>query len=127
MALKDLYESWAFKPLAGAGSADTPRTQSEGDVKVDFLQNTYTKNDTTNRTPGDTVVTQAVEDNTTAGEFNSDALGYYSSLVSSPLKAYKSKVIHKYNSNSNQKYLDSTQTRNSPGALYISLGNDTAQ
>ena len=126
MALKDIYENWAFRPIAGAGAHDTPVKQSEGKVSVDFLPNTY-QEEVVNRTPGDKVVTQATEDNATAGLFKQEALGYYSTLINSPLKTYKSKVVHKFNSSTNQKYLDSTQVRNTPGALYISLGEDTAQ
>ena len=119
MALKDIYDNWAFKPLAGVGAAGNPRTQSEGKFSVDFLQNTY-QNEVANRTPGDKVVTQATADNATVGEFNTAALGYYSTLVNSPLKAYKSRVIHKYNSAVNKTFLDSKQIKNTPGALYIS-------
>ncbi len=100
-------------------AAGNPRTQSEGKFSVDFLQNTY-QNEVANRTPGDKVVTQATADNATVGEFNTAALGYYSTLVNSPLKAYKSRVIHKYNSATNKTFLDSTQIKNTPGALYIS-------
>lgn len=122
MALKELYEGWAFKPLAGVGGSDTPIKQSEGKVAVNFLQDTYQprEEDKVNRTPGDTVVSQATGDNETAGLFKQEALGYYSTLINSPLKAYKSRVVHKYNSNSNKTYLDSTQVRNTPGALYSS-------
>jgi len=118
MSLKDLYESWTFKAGNTLGNKN-PRDQKEGKIAVDFLPNTY-QGEVANRAPGDTVVTQATADNATVGEFNSAALGYYSTLVSSPLKAYKSRAIHKYNSDANKKYLDSTEVRNTPGALYIS-------
>lgn len=129
MALKDIYENWTFRPIAGAGAHDTPIKQSEGKVAVNFLQDTYQprEQDEVNRTPGDTVVVQATEDNATAGLFKQEALGYYSTLINSPLKTYKSRVVHKYSSNASKTYLDSTKVRNTPGALYISLGEDTAQ
>lgn len=117
MSLKDLYENWPFKSLVGKEA--NPRTQSEGKVAVDFLSNTYQDGIST-RTPGDKVVTQETKDNATFGKFNSVALGYYSTLVSSPLRAYKSKIVHKYNSSTNKTYLDSTRVKNTPGALYTS-------
>lgn len=120
MALKDLYESWAFKPLAGAGSADNPRTQSEGKVKVDFLPNTY-QTEIRNRTPGDKVVTQATADDATLGTFNKDsALKYYSQLYNSPLKTFKGKVVQQYNAQGadTSKYVSSAEVRNTQGALY---------
>ncbi len=120
MALKDLYESWAFKPLAGVGSADNPRTQSEGKVKVDFLPNTY-QTEVRNRTPGDKVVTQATGDDTTAGTFNKDsALMYYSTLYNSPLKTFKGRVVQQYNAQGTDtnKYVSSAEVRNTQGALY---------
>lgn len=120
MALKDLYESWAFKPLAGVGSADNPRTQSEGKVKVDFLPNTY-QTEVRNRTPGDKVVTQATGDDTTAGTFNKDsALKYYSTLYNSPLKTFKGRVVQQYNAQGTDtnKYVSSAEVRNTQGALY---------
>ena len=120
MALKDLYESWAFKPLAGAGAADTPRTQSEGKVKVDFLPNTY-QTEVRNRTPGDKVVTQATADDATLGTFNNDsALKYYSTLYNSPLKTFKGKVVQQYNAQGTDtnKYVSSAEVRNTQGALY---------
>lgn len=122
MGLKETYESWAFRPIAGVGASDTPVKQSEGDVSVNFLQDTYQPSKEVNRTPGDKVVTQATEDNATAGIFKQEALGYYSTLIGSTLKTYKSNVVHKYN-NTNATYLESTQVRNSPGALYINLND----
>ena len=122
MGLKETYESWVFRPIAGVGANATPVKQSEGDVSVNFLQDTYQPRKEVNRAPGDTVVTQATEDNATAGIFKSEALGYYSTLIGSTLKTYKSKVVHKYN-NTNASYLESTQIRNTPGALYINLND----
>ena len=120
MALKDIYESWTFKPLAGAGAADNPRTQSEGKVKVDFLPNTY-QTEVRNRTPGDTVVTQATADDATVGTFNTDtAFKYYSELYNSPLKTFKGKVVQQYNAQGTDtnKYVSSAEVRNTQGALY---------
>ena len=119
MSLLDLYNSWNFKSANTAGANKTPREVTEGKVAVDFLPNTY-QTEVRNRTPQNKVVTQATADNATVGEFNTAALGYYSTLVNSPLKAYKSRVIHKYNSATNKTFLDSTQIKNTPGALYIS-------
>jgi hypothetical protein len=121
MSLKDIYEEWTFKPLRGVGAGDTPIKQSEGKVNVDFLPNTY-QEEVVNREPGDKVVTQATEDNATVGMFNEGALGYYSTLVDSTLKTYKTKVVHKYN-NTNTSYLTSMEVRNTPGALYINLND----
>jgi len=118
MSLKDLYENWPFKTGNTLGNKN-PRDQKEGKIAVNFLPNTY-QDEVVNRIPGNKVVTQATADNTTVGTFNSAALGYYSTLVSSPLKAYKSKVVHKYNSSTNKTYLDETGVKNTPGALYIS-------
>ncbi len=67
MGLKETYESWVFRPIAGVGANATPVKQSEGDVSVNFLQDTYQPRKEVNRAPGDTVVTQATEDNATAG------------------------------------------------------------
>jgi hypothetical protein len=122
MGLKETYESWVFRPIAGVGANATPVKQSEGDVSVNFLQDTYQPRKEVNRAPGDTVVTQATEDNATAGIFKQEALGYYSTLIGSTLKTYKSRVVHKYN-NTNARYLESTQVRNTPGALYINLND----
>jgi hypothetical protein len=121
MALKDLYESWAFKPLAGVGAADTPIKQSEGNVAVNFLQDTYQprKEVKVNRTPGDKVVTQATADDATVGLFKPEAFEYYSTLFASPLKTFKSKLVHKYNAQGTSpadKY--ETANPNAPGTLY---------
>jgi hypothetical protein len=113
MGLKETYDTWTFKPLAGTGNADTPRNQSEGKVNVDYLPNTY-QNGLTNRTPKDKVVTQATADNATNGKFNSAALGYYSTLIDSPLKLFKSQEVHKYKIDRNY----TTQFENSKGVLY---------
>jgi len=61
MGLKETYESWVFRPIAGVGANATPVKQSEGDVSVNFLQDTYQPRKEVNRAPGDTVVTQATE------------------------------------------------------------------
>lgn len=113
MGLKETYETWTFKPIAGAGNADTPRNQAEGKVKVDYLPNTY-QDGLTNRAPQDKVVTQATADDATNGAFNTAALGYYSTLVDSPLKLFKSQEVHKYKINGNY----TTQFQNSEGVLY---------
>jgi hypothetical protein len=120
MALKDIYESWAFKPILGVGASDTPVKQSEGRVAVDYLPNTY-QTEVRNRTPGNKVVTQATGDDTTNGTFNTtSAFKYYSTLYSSPLKTFKSKVVHLYNAQGTDasKYATSNEIRNTPGALY---------
>jgi hypothetical protein len=126
MALKDIYDNWEFRPIL-AGINKTPREATEGKVAVDFLPNTY-QTQVANRTPGDKVVTQATEDDQTLGSFNtSTAFGYFSTLYNSPLKTFKSRLVHKYNNSDAGTYLDSTVVRNSPGALYSNLGNDAAQ
>lgn len=120
MALKDIYEKWAFRPLAGVGAGDTPIKQSEGKVKVDFLPNTY-QTEVRNRAPGDKVVNQATADDATNGTFNStSAFKYYSTLVNSPLKTFKSRVVHKYNAQGvdTTQYVTSNEVRNTQGALY---------
>jgi hypothetical protein len=120
MALKDIYEKWAFRPLAGVGAGDTPVKQSEGKVKVDFLPNTY-QTEVRNRTPGDKVVNQATVDDATNGTFNTtSAFKYYSTLYSSPLKTFKSRVVHLYNAQGNDstQYITSNEVRNTQGALY---------
>ena len=119
MALKDIYESWAFRPIAGAQNKNV-RDQAEGKLAVDFLPNTY-QTEVRNRTPGNKVVSQATGDDTTNGTFNTtSAFKYYSTLISSPLKTFKSKVVHLYNAQGtdNAKYATSNQVRNTPGALY---------
>ena len=113
MGLKETYETWTFKPLKDTGNADTPPNQSEGKVNVDYLPNTY-QSGLANRTPQDKVVTQATADDATNGAFNSTAFGYYSTLVDSPLKLFKSQEVHKYKINGNY----TTQFQNSEGVLY---------
>ena len=120
MALKDIYEQWAFRPIAGVGANQTPVKQSEGDVSVDFLPNTY-QTEVRNRTPGDKVVTQAAGDDVTDGTFNTtSAFKYYTSLFNSPLKTFKSRVVHLYNAQGTDanKYITSNEVKNTPGALY---------
>lgn len=120
MALKDIYESWTFKPLTGIGANQTPVKQSEGKVAVDYLPNTY-QTEVRNRTPQNTVVVQATEDDDTKGMFNkTSAFKYYTSLFNSPLKTFKSKVVHLYNAQGTDatKYVTSNNVRNTPGALY---------
>jgi hypothetical protein len=120
MALKDIYESWAFKPLAGVGAGANPIKQSEGKVAVDFLPNTY-QTEVRNRTPGDKVVTQATGDDATAGTFRTEAaLKYYSALYNSPLKTFKGRVVQQYNAQGTDtnKYVSSAEVRNTQGALY---------
>lgn len=120
MALKDIYESWAFKPILGVGANDTPVKQSEGRVAVDYLPNTY-QTEVRNRSPRDTVVTQATTDDATNGTFNTTtAFKYYSTLFNSPLKTFKSKVVHLYNAQGGDtaKYSTSNEIKNTPGALY---------
>ena len=119
MALKDIYEKWTFKPLAGVGAGDTPIKQSEGRVDIDFLPNNY-QTGVTNRTPGNKVVTQATEDNKTNGKFTDQALGYYTRLYQSPARLFKSKVVHLYDAQGTDtsKYVSSAEIRNTQGALY---------
>jgi len=119
MGLKEMYESWEFKPTM-AGANNTPQKQTEGDVAVDFLPNTY-QTEVRNRTPGDKVVTQATVDDTTTGTFSTtSAFRYYTTLFSSPLKTFKSKVVHLYNAQGtdSSKYITSDAIKNTPGALY---------
>lgn len=121
MALKDIYESWTFRPIVG-GTNKTPRDQSSGTVSVDFLPNTY-QTEVKNRAPGDKVVTQAVTDDTTNGTFSTTtAFRYYSTLFNSPLKTFKSRVVHLYNAQGTDasKYVTSNDVKDTPGALYIS-------
>lgn len=120
MALKDIYENWSFKPILGVGANDTPVKQSEGRVAVDYLPNTY-QTEVKNRAPRDTVVTQATADDATNGTFNTtSAFKYYSTLFNSPLKTFKSKVVHLYNAQGTDtaKYATSNEIKNTPGALY---------
>lgn len=124
MSLKALYENWTFKPLIGVGNGNDPIKQSEGKVAVDYLPNTY-QSEVKNRTPGDKVVVQAVDDDTTKGTFNNPAaLKHYSALYNSPLKTFKSKVVHLYNAQGTDgtRYLTSTEVRNTQGALYSTNG-----
>lgn len=119
MALKDIYESWNFKPIV-AGTGKTPREQSEGKVAVDYLPNTY-QTEVRNRTPGDKVVIQSTDDDATKGTFNTtSAFKYYSTLFTSPLKTFKSKVVHLYNAQGTDtsKYITSNKVKDTPGALY---------
>lgn len=120
MSLKDLYQNWNFRPLAGVGNGDDPVKQSEGKVAVDYLPNTYQK-EVKNRTPNDKVVLQATGDDATKGTFNTtSAFKYYSTLFSSPLKTFKSKIVHLYNAqgNASEKYITSNKVKDTPGALY---------
>ncbi len=120
MKLEDMYKNWVFKPVAGVGAGNTPVKQSEGKVAVDYLPNTY-QTEVRNRLPGDKVVVLATDDDKTKGAFNeTSAFKYYSTLVSSPLKTFKSKVVHLYNAQGSDtsKYISSDKIRNSPGALY---------
>lgn len=124
MSLKNLYENWTFKPLFGVGTGNNPIKQSEGKVAVDYLPNTY-QAEVKNRLPGDKVVIQAVDDDTTKGTFrNPAALKYYSSLYNSPLKTFKGKLVHKFNAqgNDNLRYTTSTEVKDTPGALYSTNG-----
>lgn len=120
MGLKELYNNWNFKPLRGVGAGANPIKQSDGGVHVDFLPNTY-QTEIRNRTPGDKVVSQATADDTTNGTFDTtSAFKYYSTLISSPLKTFKSKVVHKYNAQGvdTTQYVTSNEVRNTQGALY---------
>lgn len=120
MSLKDLYQSWKFRPIAGVGNGDNPVKQSEGKVAVDYLPNTY-QTEIKNRTPNDTIVLQATVDDATKGTFDTtSAFKYYSTLFGSPLKTFKSKVVHLYNAQGpdTEKYITSTKVVNTPGALY---------
>lgn len=124
MSLLDLYNNWNFKPANSLGANKTPREQSQGKISVDFLPNIY-QTEVRNRIPGDKVVTQASDDDSTNGTFNTiSAFKYYSSLYNSPLKTFKSKVVHLYNAqgNDNTQYVTSTEVRNTQGALYNTNG-----
>lgn len=119
MGLKELYEGWNFRPIMN-GADNNPREQKEGNVAVDFLPNTY-QAEIRNRTPGDTVVVQATADNATNGMFNPvSAFQYYTTLFNSPLKTYKSQIVHQYNAQgtAEQKFTTSNQWKNEPGVLY---------
>lgn len=119
MGLKELYEGWAFRNGNKLGT-NTPREQSDGDVAVDFLPNTY-QTEIKNRTPTDTVVVQATSDDATNGTFNTTtAFRYYSTLVRSPLTSFKSRIVHKYDAQGTDatKYATSNEIKNTPGALY---------
>jgi hypothetical protein len=120
MSLLDLYNSWNFKNGNTLGTNKTPKEQTEGKVAVDFLPNTY-QAEVKNRDPHNKTVTQASADDATNGTFNTTtAFKYYSTLVNSPLKTFKSKVVHLYNAQGTDstKYATSNQIRNTPGALY---------
>jgi hypothetical protein len=120
MTLKELYETWTFKAGNKLGANKTPREQSEGDVAVDFLPNTY-QTEVRNRTPGDKVVLQDSNPNGTNGTFNTEsAFKYYSTLYNSPLTLFKSRPVHIYNAQGTDKnkFITSDKYRNSPGALY---------
>ena len=119
MGLKEIYDSWQFRPIMG-GANKTPKEQKDGKVSVDFLPNTY-QTEVRNRTPGDKVVSQATADDATNGTFSTNsAFKYYSTLFNSPLKTFKSKVVHLYNAQGNDtsKYATSNEVKNTPGALY---------
>lgn len=123
MGLKELYEGWNFRPIMD-GADNNPREQKEGKVAVDFLPNTY-QAEIRNRTPGDAVVIQASADNATNGMFNPvSAFQYYTTLFNSPLKTYKSQIVHRYNAQGTDqaKYITSTGIVNMPGALYSTNG-----
>jgi len=80
-----------------------------------------TQTEVRNRTPGDKVVNQATADDATNGTFSTtSAFKHYSTLYSSPLKTFKSKVVHLYNAqgNDNTQYVTSAEVRNTQGALY---------
>lgn len=119
MGLKELYETWTFKAGNTLGNKN-PRDQKDGILAVDYLPNTY-QTEVKNRTPNDTVVTQATADDSTNGTFNTtSAFKYYSTLFASPLKTFKSKVVHLYNAQGTDtaKYATSNEIKNTPGALY---------
>lgn len=123
MALKDIYESWTFRPIL-SGADKSPRNQANGEVAVDFLPNDY-QTEVRNRAPGDKTVVQATGESDTAGTFNTTtAFKYYSTLYNSPLKTFKAKQVHLYNAQGTdaQKYITSNAYRNTPGALYINNG-----
>lgn len=120
MSLLDLYNSWNFKSANTAGANKTPREVTEGKVAVDFLPNTY-QTEVRNRTPQNKVVIQATADDATNGTFSTtSAFKYYSTLFNSPLKTFKSKIVHLYNAQGTDaaKYATSNQVKNTPGALY---------
>lgn len=121
MSLKDLYNNWNFKAANTLGANKTPREQTEGKIAVDFLPNSY-QTEVRNRIPGDKVVVQATADDDTKGTFNkTSAFKYYSTLFNSPLRTFKSKLVHIYNAQGtgkNSKYSTSDNIRNTPGALY---------
>jgi len=118
MSLKDLYENWPFKTGNQLGNK-TPRDQAEGKIAVNFLQDNY-QGGIKNRTPGDKVVTQATTDDATVGNFSSAAFSNYSRLFMSPIRTFKSKVVHLYNAQGTDaaKYVTSDKIKKTPGALY---------
>jgi hypothetical protein len=127
MGLKEMYESWNFRPVM-EGDGNTPRNQAEGLVAVDFLPNTY-QTEVRNRTPGNKTVTQATADDATNGTFNTttgpnklSAFAQYTRLFgNTTLTRYKSKIVHKYNAQGttpNSKFITSDDWKNSEGVLY---------
>lgn len=119
MSLLDLYNDWKFRPVAGLPQSATPPEQSQGNVAVDFLPNTY---QTEVRNSSKNVpVMPATGDDATNGTFKPDtSFRYYSTLVSGPLKSFKSRIIHLYNAQGTdrEKYITSDSIRTTPGALY---------
>jgi hypothetical protein len=120
MGLKELYESWTFKSVTPLSTSQNAREQSKGNVAVDFLPNTYQAE--VRNTARNQPVLPSSGDDTTNGTFKpSTAFKYYSTLVSGPLKSFKSRVVHLYNAqgtNKNDRYVSSDKVRNTPGALY---------
>lgn len=119
MSLIDLYNNWTFRSVNPLPASKNPKEQSEGKVAVDFLPNTYQTE--VRNTPRNQPVIPSAGDDTTNGTFNTTtAFRYYSTLVNSPLKSFKSKLVHLYNAQGTdaQKYITSNSIRNTPGALY---------
>jgi hypothetical protein len=114
MGLKELYETWQFRPIMN-GANNTPPKQSEGEVAVDYLPNEY-QAEIRNRTPGDKVVVQATDDDDTKGMFNKEsAFKYYSTLITQ----YGTKSqIYKAQAGDTNKFVNSNSWKNSPGVLY---------
>lgn len=121
MSLLDLYNNWNFRSVNPLPSSKNPKEQSEGKVAVDFLPNTYQTE--VRNTPRNKPVVPSTGDDTTNGTFKpTTAFRYYSTLVSGPLKSFKSKLVHMYNAQgtNEQKYITSNSVKNTPGALYSS-------
>jgi hypothetical protein len=124
MSLKDLYLSWTFRTPTAINTQDgvaTPREQANGDVAVDFMSNEF-QTEVRNRPFKNTTVTQATEDDKTAGTFTNNALFRYGEKVKDTLLTmYKGKNVHKFNAqgvNPNDKYITSDDIKDTKGIGY---------